>query len=61
MAHGAVMLSNRYRARQKAAAMKNNHQIAERASRRVAVQIHQTATQGVIPPFGLIKGGFRRL
>jgi hypothetical protein len=59
MAHGAVMFSNGYRARQKTAAMKNNHQIAECASRRAAVQIHRAVTQSVIPP--LIEGGFRRL
>ena len=61
MAHGAVMFSNGYRARRKAAAMKNNHRIAECASRRVAVQIHQAVIRRVIPPFGLIEGSFRRL
>jgi len=61
MAHGAVMFSNGYRARRKAAAKKNNHQVAGRALRRAAAQIHPAASQSVVPPFGLIEGGFRRL
>jgi len=55
------MFSNGYRARRKAAAMKNNHRIAERTSRRVTAQIHQAVTRRVVPPFGLMEGSFRRL
>ena len=61
MADGAVMFSNGNRTRRKAAAMKNNHRIAERASRRVKAQIHQAVTRRVVPPFVLIEGSFRRL
>jgi hypothetical protein len=61
MAHGAVMFSNGYRARRKAAAKKNNHRVAGRALRRAAAQIHPAVTPSVVPPFGLIEGGFRRL
>jgi hypothetical protein len=61
MAHGAVMFLNGYRARQKTAALKNNHQVAEHASRRAAAQIHPAVTRSMVPPLELIEGGFRRL
>ena len=55
---GAVMFSNEYPARHKAAATNGNHRNA-RGALRPAMQIHAGVAEA--PPYGLIEGGFRRL